>query len=809
MAKYICIHGHFYQPPRENPWLESIEIQDSAHPYHDWNERITAECYAPNATARMLDAEGRIERIVNNYSRISFNFGPTLLAWMQDKAPEVLAAIVQADKESRARFSGHGSALAQAYNHMILPLANRRDKTTQVLWGIRDFEQRFGRFPEGMWLPETAVDTESLEVLAELGIKFTLLSPYQAAKVRSLTGGDWGDVNGGRIDPTRAYQVKLPSGRTIAVFFYDGPISQGVAFERLLDDGERFAQRLLGAFSDQRDWDQLVHIATDGESYGHHHWRGEMALAAALHRIEADPSVQLTNYGEYLERHPPTLEVQIHEKSAWSCSHGVERWRSHCGCNTGGRPKWNQRWRAPLREAYDWLRDQLAPRFEQEGARLFKDPWAARDAYIEVILHRSAESTERFLAAHARGPLEADARTRALKLLEMQRHALLMYTSCGWFFDELSGIETVQTIQYAGRALQLAQEVFGEDLEPPFLDILAQAKSNVREHRDGRTIFNKFVKPAMMDMEKLGAHYGVSSLFEDYPEQVRIYAYSFQREHYQRFTAGRSRLAVGRAKVTSEITGESAVFSFGVLHLGDHNLNGGVRLYRGEAAYAQMQRDLVEAFHKADFPETIRVMDRHFGESNYSLKSLFRDEQRRILGQILDATLADLESRFRAITDRYTPLTRFLASLWVPAPEVLRHASHFVLNADLRRQFESEHLDFDRVRQLLEESEASQVALDTETLGYTLKGTIDRLMERCVGAPDDVAALQRLTAFARMARELPFEVNLWKTQNLYFALRHATLPQYRERAAAGDTQAETWLNAFTALGDALGFQTSA
>ncbi|HLD48057.1 MAG TPA: glycoside hydrolase, partial [Desulfobaccales bacterium] len=359
MEKYICIHGHFYQPPRENPWLEAIELQDSAFPYHDWNERIAAECYAPNTLSRILDGEGRIIRLPNNYARISFNFGPTLLAWMMDKTPEIYEAILAADRQSQERFSGHGSALAQAYSHMIMPLAHRRDKYTQVLWGIRDFEHRFGRPPEGMWLPETALDIETLDIMAELGLRFTILAPRQAHKVRKIGQGPWRDVRGGRIDPTTPYLLKLCKGQTINLFFYDGPISQGIAFEDVLERGENLASRLVNAFSAERPWPQLVHIATDGETYGHHRTHGDMALAYALDHLETENSVFLTNYGEFLEKYPPSFEVKILENSSWSCVHGVERWRQDCGCNSGLRPGWSQAWRTPLREALDWLRDTL------------------------------------------------------------------------------------------------------------------------------------------------------------------------------------------------------------------------------------------------------------------------------------------------------------------------------------------------------------------------------------------------------------------------------------------------------------------
>ena len=490
MERYICIHGHFYQPPRENPWLETIEAQDTAYPYHDWNERITAECYEPNTESRILDGENLIVQIVNNFEKISFNFGPTLLSWLENKAPRVYESVLAADRASMKRFSGHGSALAQAYNHMILPLANRRDKETQILWGIADFERRFGRRPEGMWLPETAADLESLDLMAEQGIRFTVLSPYQADRTRQQAGR-WRNVSGGGIDPTRAYMCPLPSGRRIHLFFYDGPISQAVAFEDLLAQGERLANRLVGAFSETRDWPQLVHIATDGETYGHHHRFGDMALAYALQFIEEQGVATLTNYGDYLEKNPADHFVEIHENSSWSCVHGVERWRRDCGCHTGGRAHWNQAWRAPLREALDWLRDEMSPKFEERCRQVLRDPWAARNDYIHVVLNRSSKNVAGFFDRNTLRELSDEEKTATLKLLELQRQAMLMYTSCGWFFDELSGIETVQVIRYAGRAIQLAQELFGNDIELHFLDRLEKAKSNIPERGDGRSVYEK------------------------------------------------------------------------------------------------------------------------------------------------------------------------------------------------------------------------------------------------------------------------------------------------------------------------------
>ncbi len=806
MERYVCIHGHFYQPPRENAWLETVELQDSAYPYHDWNERITTECYAPNGVARILDGEGRIVNLVNNYAKISFNFGPTLLSWMKDKAPDVYASILEADKQSRQNFSGHGSAMAQAYNHLILPLANRRDKYTQVLWGIRDFEHRFGRRPEGMWLPETAADVETLDVLAELGIRFTVLSPYQAARVRKLGDPDWQEVSGGHIDPTRAYVQKLPTGRSIGLFFYDGPIARAVAFEHLLAKGENLAARLLSGFADSRDWPQLVHIATDGESYGHHHTHGDMALAYALRHIEADLHVKLTNYGEFLARHPPTHEVEIHEKTAWSCAHGVERWRSDCGCNSG-RAGWNQAWRTPLRDALDWLRDALAPCYEKHAAALLRDPWEARDDYVGVLLDRAPENVERFLQRHgASGGIEAAGHVTALKLLELQRNTLLMYTSCGWFFDEISGLETVQILQYAGRALQLGQELFGHDFEASFLERLGKAKSNLPEHGDGRRVYEKFVKPAMIDWRAIGAHYAVSSLFESYPQKAPVYCYTVDLEDHRVTEAGKARMVVGRARVASEVTGEAEVLSFGVLHFGDHNVNGGVRLFQGEAAYQALVKEVTTAFTKGDFAEIIRLLDRGFGGSTYSLRSLFRDEQRKIIRRVLQPTLAEAEGAYRRLHEQHLPTLRFLADLNVPLPRAFHSTAEFLLNTDLRWAVSDDEPNPDHIRHLFAEATRWHVTLDTPGLAYRLKETIRRMAERLAESPADLALLQTLDAVVGLARSLPFEVDLWRPQNAYVGVMQAACPGFLARAAEGDDQARTWLTHFIALGEKLGVQ---
>jgi alpha-amylase/alpha-mannosidase (GH57 family) len=810
MERYICVHGHFYQPPRENPWLEAIELQDSAHPYHDWNERITAECYATNATARILDREGWITEIVNNYANISFNFGPTLLAWMEVHSPDVYQAVMEADRLSQKRFSGHSSALAQAYNHMILPLANHRDKYTQIFWGIRDYEKRFGRYPEGMWLPETAVDLECLDILAEFGIRFTILAPHQASQVRPLGSDDWKDVSGAKIDPTRAYSLSLDSGRDIAVFFYDGPISRAVAFERLLGKGELFAQRLMGGFSDTRSWPQLVHIATDGETYGHHHIHGDMALAYALHYIESNHLAKITNYGEFLENHPPSYEVKIFDDSSWSCVHGVERWQSNCGCNSGGNPEWNQEWRTPLREALDWLRDSQMAVYEQRASELLKDPWRARNDYIEVISDRSTPNLEKFFEEQAVHDLTPSEKITALKFLELQRHAMLMYTSCGWFFDELSGIETVQIIQYAGRALQLSKELFsGNASEQRFLELLQRAKSNIAEHRDGQLIYEKFVKPAAVDLEKVCAHYAVSSLFEDYGEAAKVFCYKAEQENYNLQEAGKTRLALGRIKLTSEITGESTRLCFGVLHWGDHNFSCSVMSCEPEEPLKSIVETVSESFTRADFTETFRLLEEHFGPSSYSLRSLFRDEKRKILDVIMQSTLNDAQAIYRQLYEYHTPLLRFVTSLGNPPPEFLHYAANFVLNLDLKRAFEDKRLDLEHIQDLLDEARLAGVSIDAATLEMVIRKKIEGFALLLFKGIEDIFMLQELEAIITLLDHLPFQVNIWKVQNICFQLFSSqNFVDLQEKAGQGNQEARQVVERFIRLCEKLHIRTT-
>ena len=499
----LCIHGHFYQPPRENPWTGKIETQPSAVPYHDWNERIYHECYLSNTEAKILDKKGKVVEVVNNFEKMSFNVGPTLLSWLEAKHPKTYQKILEADKISQSVYKGHGNAIAQIYNHMIMPLANARDQITQLKWGIYEFKYRFQRDPEGIWLPETACNEKTLEILADEGIKFTILAPGQAKAVKNLKGTSWHDVSSGIIDPRFPYRlfVKGDPDKFIDLFFYDGPIAKELAFGNLAFDAIHFADALDQAMAKRETRAQLIHLATDGETFGHHKAFGERALAYLLNEAAPKRGYRIVNYGEFLESHPPRFEVSIQEGedgdgTSWSCAHGVKRWKEHCGCHAGGPSEWTQRWRKPLRESLDWLRDELAKVFESYGGHLFKNVWEARNDYIKLILNHSSKTQWEFFEQHASKVLSDGEVILSLQLLEMERYAMLMYTSCGWFFNDISGIETVQILQYAARAIELVEQIAHQSFEKEFMERLAEAKSNVPEFKTGRGVYKKLVKPA-------------------------------------------------------------------------------------------------------------------------------------------------------------------------------------------------------------------------------------------------------------------------------------------------------------------------
>jgi len=796
--KFVCIHGHFYQPPRENAWLEVVESQDSAAPFADWNERITYECYAPNTAARILDHHNRIANIVNNYARISFNMGPTLLSWLEKTNPVTYAEILRADRISRIRFGGHGSALAQVYNHLIMPLANRRDKETQIVWGIRDFEYRFQRPPEGMWLAETAVDIETLELMAAHGLDFTILAPRQARAFRRIGSKNWRLLNDGEIDPRRPYRCNLPSGRHIDLFFYDGGIAQSVAFEGLLNNGEAFANRLLGSFSDD-DTPELAHIATDGESYGHHHSYGEMALAACLQHIERSGQATLVNYGEYLEHFPPDFEVQIYENSSWSCVHGVERWRADCGCHTGGHPNWNQKWRAPLRETLDWVRNTLAPLFEREAGRWLPDPWATRDRYIQLILDRDPDEVEAFLLRETGQIPAAPDKTQLLRLLEMQRHCLLMYTSCGWFFDEVSGIETNQVLQYAHRAIAYAAQVSELRLQKAFEQKLEGIPSNV--YSTAAESYRRYVLPKSVDLERVGMHYAVSSLFEKYPEELAFFNYLARTESFQRVKAGNHRLAYGRTRVRSIITHSEKHFSFAVLYLGQQNMLGSISTTMTAGAFEDMSAALSQAFHQNDLGETISLMQAHFQKPSFSIKHLFQDEKRKILRSIAEKSLSQAELAFREIYNDTYQLMLGMKQYQIPIPEVYLSAVAHVINQELVNALNSPNPSNANLQRLADEKKRWNIRFHDEAALQLRAGELIFDGLKKLNTSTAVEEINQLIQQVRTIEDMGLAPNYWKAQNHYLML----FKQWRNgELVLSDAE---WEKAFRKLGEKLRINT--
>lgn len=776
LPRYVCIHGHFYQPPRENPWLEAVEVQDSAAPDHDWNARITRECYGPNCRSRLVDSQGQIVHLLNNYAWMSYNFGPTLLSWMSDNAPAVLRGIVEGDRLSRERRHGHGNALAQVYNHVIMPLASAGDKRAQVLWGIADFRHHFGREPEGMWLAETAADVASLEALAAAGIRFTILSPRQARRWRLFGEDKWTEIPEG-VDPTRAYLCRLPSGKTINLFFYDGIISRQVAFERLLDSGEKFLGRLMQGFNDSRQHAQLMHIATDGESYGHHHAHGDMALAYVLNTFSKHADIRLTNYGEYLELHPPEWEVEIHDNSSWSCVHGVERWRSNCGCNMGR--GWQQEWRGPLRSSLDQLKGRLDSLFETRGRDYFPDPWKARDAYIQVILNRGEDSVHRFLKEVGHPDLQAEQVRDALWLLEMQRHGLLMFTSCAWFFDEISGLETTQCLRYAARAIQLARH-FSVDFEEEFVKGLEKAPSNLPQFKNGRGVWEQSVHPEKIDFDRVLAHYAISLIYREPEARVQVYCYDL--DVLDQLVRGRSNnhLAMGRLRVHSRLTWNEAETCFVVLHFGGLDFHTVLRKATSHQEYEAFKKKLFALYETGSLADVTALVSQEFPGETHRLDDLFLEEQRRIISIVLQERFEDYQRSLELLADQDEDLLPLLGKLHYPIPKAMRAAASVSLDRRLVQEIARLEVEgsLARLQHLVERGKLWGYQLEPEALGRAVARELRDVLSELNPLSDLPELTRRAGQLLNAAMFLGLTIDLWQIQN-------QLLDVYAELAGAG------------------------
>ncbi len=773
---FLTIHGHFYQPPRENPWLEAIELQDSALPFHDWNERINKECYNPNSVSKIVDSRNRILDVVNNYEHMSYNFGPTLLSWMEQFAPLTYERIIKADIESIPEHNGHGNALAQVYNHIIMPLANEEDKQTQVKWGIRDFEYRFGRKPEGMWLAETAVDDDTLRVLEENGIKFTVLSPYQAAKFKKKGDKEWTDVSWGNIDPARSYRyyIKSAPGKYIDLFFYDGAISRSVAFDELLKDGNKFSKRLKEGVSDCRDYPQLINIATDGESYGHHTKFGDMALAYVLKIKAKDEGFTITNYGEYLEKYRSDCEVDIKQASSWSCFHGVGRWKEDCGCSTGGHPGWNQKWRKPLRDALDYLRDELVNIYEEHGKKYFNnDVWEVRNRYVDVILDRGDMNVRKFQHENFLPHLSDEDKVKAMELLEIQRQSMLMYTSCGWFFSEISGIETVQIMKYAARAMQLAAKFSDKNFEEHFLNILAEAKSNIPEHGTGKDIFERFVKPSIVTTKQIASLWALSSLYQDIEDEEDVYCYTITKKAYKKVHKGTSTFIIGHIEVQSKITLQKSNLIFALMQYSGGDFHCAIKEYSDEAEFNKIKTELIKTYLMNTFTEIIRALDEYFGKEYFTLKDIFIEERRKILQILLKGKLEKFAQTYQEMYDDGKGAIYNLQGLGLKIPDEFKISAGYALSHKFNDivAHSGGFLESDLIQQAMDinfEAKKMDVTLDKKPSNAIFSKKILQNMNRLLHSFEIQQADVLLEIFDTIEK-LELQVDISEAQNIYFA----------------------------------------
>jgi alpha-amylase/alpha-mannosidase (GH57 family) len=725
---FVAIHGHFYQPPRENPWFEAVETEESAFPFHDWNERIALECYRPNAYARLLDEKGKILEIINNYSSMSFNFGPTLLPWLEKNFPSVYQRILEGDREGLRKF-GYGNAIAQVYDHLIMPLANGRDQETEVLWGVADFEKRFHRKPEAMWLPETAVDSSTLRVLVKYGMRYLILSPFQALRIRPFGGKKWTDVPQGRIDSTQPYRcyIKDASGKRlldqfINIFFYNGIISKEIAFGDLLKDGNAFSNRFIQFCQESKGKPQLVHIATDGETYGHHKKFGEMALAYALDKGFPTRGLEVINYGAFLKRFPPVYEVEIDEGprgegTSWSCAHGVGRWKEDCGCSTGGKPGWNQKWRKPLREALDLLRDELSLVFEREGERIFQAAWEARNRYIEVILDRSPERMKNFFERYGFKDLNEKEKVKGLKLLEMQRHALQMYTSCGWFFADLAGLETVLILQHAARAIQLAEELTGQEIEKKFIQHLSQAKSNLPEMGSGDQVYQSLVKPRGVTPEKVVNHFAISSLFDGGDGEKKIFSYRVKKMDYDKVEKNGDLLVTGQVEVTSEVIPESKEFLFGLISSKREVFRNWVSEKKEDLDFDTLKEKGLGSFVKGE-TEMTGVLTSLLGNQTFTIQDTFKEERQTIFKKLIQKEFDEHCQIYADLFDRTKQIVEALSREGLEIPYEIRVAAEVTLSNRLFLEINELKRDF---KATIGRGEIDRMIEGAREHGYLLK----------------------------------------------------------------------------------------
>ena len=568
----LILHGHFYQPPRENPFTGVIPKQPSASPYEDWNERIYHDCYNANVHSRYLSAERRVISITNNFSYISYNFGPTLLSWIRDEHPEVEELLKEADRKSLERL-GHGNAMAQSFNHTILPLDKPCDAKLQIEWGARDFENRFGRKAEGMWLPEAGVNPDVIAMLADEGIKFIVLSPWQCRAVED-DDGVLTSLDGKPAPYWEPFILTGAGGKTISAFFYHPGLAEGISFGHMLQSADNLYQTLKSIRNSEQK--PLIHTATDGEIYGHHEPYGDMALAALIRKVTERDDFIFDNYASYLEKHPASKHAELHKGedgrgTSWSCSHGVSRWYKDCGCTTGGEPGWNQAWRTPLRNGLRNLADKLDSIFQAELEKIFHSKVNAAE-----ILSKAADcitgavSMRTFIEKlHSEYSFDSSYDVELASLISGMKNKHFSFTSCGFFFSDISGIEPRQNIKYALYAIKMFQPYYQGDLLYPFLADLRAAKSNIKAQGDGMNIAQEESKGLPGEAEAALCFF-LNRIFA--PENLRI-------SRYGRFILSHDQVEGNSENYSADIVDTVAMEMSRFTVLSSSSIDNGINLY--------------------------------------------------------------------------------------------------------------------------------------------------------------------------------------------------------------------------------------
>ncbi len=790
IEKFVAFFGHFYQPPRFNPWTEHVDLDPTAYPFHDWNERVDSECYSVNAWIPVYGVDGWVEGVVSNYSRINFSFGPILLTWLREKRPEVFKAIVEADAESISRY-GRGVAIAQPYAHIIMPLAPRLYRELSVYWGVRFFEDTFGRPPEGFWLPEAAVDYETLEILVDNGVKFVILAPHQISTVK--VGGRWLEYS--KADPRVAYRISLPSGRSLAAVVYDEGISRELSFGDLLEDGGKLASRILGSYNELLQEPQIITVASDGEVFGHHKKNGARELAKALDIIDSSGEARLTSIARFLEVNPPRIKAKIAANTSWSCPHGVERWKSECGCASEIRPGWRQDWRAPLRKAIDMLSLETLKAYEELGPTLFKDHYRALQDYYMVVSLRSPGVLAGFLEFHLKDR-DVESSIKALKILEAVRHSLLSQSSDAWFFEDLGRPEPFQVLRHAARTVELLKELGYDSVEEAFTSLIGEASSNTGER--GTIIYRRAIGHRV-DLLKAAAIYAVRRSIGLAGKEMTLYSFSFSETRRDSFRE----LHLGIVNALSLTTMDQATIHYALIKLGPTDIYVGTGFLDKPEVYINLLRKTVRALEEGSQAKLLNTLEEAFQPSIYTLQELPADEQALVAEVAASEALRSLAPPIDSWLQSLTSIVKFYRLRRLPEPEELKATLSHTLNTRLLEELFRPSPDWARIRGCLKLVENLGLTLypDVKTV---LAAKIAKTINNLYRDPQDTSTLTALhdTVEASLSAGLSLE-DLSSARVLMAVLKRRYYSDFKRAAEAGDEAMWRWVKAFANLSEIL------